>query len=186
MKQIQFIRFGGLSAVKQEAYKTSGSYTYHQPPVRYGIYCFPETAIERFLIGKDVFDNRRMIQVKLEEVKKDKLGYPCCMQVWRTEKDKEEFEKAFEDRNDERIEEIRKRQIYAIHAKPRKFSYTGNLWHHLIEYVPRKEVLAQKNTWVLTSYSAWLKAYQKDFVHTHFKEFKCSKDHLEVFIEKVN
>ena len=51
MRRIKFLRFGGLSPVKQEGY---GNDTFHAPPARYGIYCFPETAMERFLLGKGV------------------------------------------------------------------------------------------------------------------------------------
>jgi len=178
MKQIQFVRFGGLSPVKQLAY---GKDTFHAAPARYGIYCFPETSIERFLLGKGTFDNRRMIRTTDEE---------HAFQVWKDAKTAKFFEEHWESMSDDELAKFRKEKSYlAKHCRPRKFSYTGNLWHHLTEFVPHKEVLKSKNSWILTSYPVWLKAFQKDFNATrpaNHDGVNCSKDHLEVFIEKVN
>ena len=66
-----------------------------------------------------------------------------------------------------------------------------NCVHHLDKYVKVKDVLKRYQSWVLTSYDVWLKAFQRCYVndHAYSSEWKgyisCSKDHLEVFIEKV-
>lgn len=45
-----FVRFGGLDLKTQKGYKPNPE-TFHSPPSRRGIYCFPLKAIELFLIG---------------------------------------------------------------------------------------------------------------------------------------
>ena len=201
MKRIKFLRFGGLSPVKQEGY---GNDTFHAPPARYGIYCFPETAMERFLLGKGVFDNRRMVPVDVNKVKKDKDGYPQAMHLWKDKKSEEKLEELWERIDslkcddplkpilEKKIEELKeKNQIYCVHAKPRKFEHYGEVWHHLGKFVKVKDVLKRYQSWVLTSYDVWLKAFQKCYVndHAYSSEWKgfipCSKDHLEVFIESI-
>lgn len=185
--------------MKQEAY---GKETFHAPPARYGIYCFPETAIERFLLGKSVFDNRRMVPVDKNKVKKTE--YSLAMQLWKDVKSEKRFDELWERMYaleatdplkpilEKKIDDHReKNQMYCVHAKPRKFEHYGELWHHLGEYVKGKDILRMYQSWVLTSYNAWLKAFQKCYVndHAYSSEWKgligCSKDHLEVFIEAV-
>lgn len=48
-----FVRWGGLSPVKQKGYKQTrgGDATFHSPPSRRGIYAFPIKWIEHFLLG---------------------------------------------------------------------------------------------------------------------------------------
>ena len=201
MKRIKFLRFGGLSPVKQEGY---GKDTFHAPPARYGIYCFPETAMERFLLGKGVFDNRRMVPVDKDKVKKDKDGYPLAMLLWKDIKSEKKFNELYERMYDlkstdplksileKEIEELKeKNQVYCVHAKPRKFEYCGKVWHHLGLFVKGKDILRMYQSWVLTSYNVWLEAFKRCYVndHVYSSEWKglicCSKDHLEVFIESI-
>jgi len=48
-KKPEFIRFGGLSPVKQRGYTTNDEERgFHTPPARKGIYAFPRGYIELF------------------------------------------------------------------------------------------------------------------------------------------
>lgn len=58
-----FVRYGGLSSVPQKGYSTSNK-TPHSPPARKGVYAFPFKFEERFLLGKQDFDQRRMQWVR--------------------------------------------------------------------------------------------------------------------------
>lgn len=189
IKNIQFVRWGGLSSVKQEGY---GESTFHAPPARHGIYAFPETAIESFLLSKGTFDNRRMIRLDQDKIKKDEDGYEYHSKYWKNKKIKEQLEKAHEENDNATIEKILDdpdSMYWAKRSKPKKFSYTGELWHHLTAHVKQNDVLKRHESWILTSYKTWLKAFQKEY--SVIKTYKTtqgtgySKDHLEVFIEKV-
>ena len=48
---MKFIRFGGLSPLKQDHYDTSHEKTFHNPPRKRGFYAFPYPYIERFLLS---------------------------------------------------------------------------------------------------------------------------------------
>ena len=49
---MKFIRFGGLSSVKQKGYTNDESEIYvHTPPARRGIYAFTYPYVEPFLLG---------------------------------------------------------------------------------------------------------------------------------------
>lgn len=48
---MKFIRFGGLSPLKQDHYDTSDEKGFHNPPRKRGFYTFPYPYIERFLLG---------------------------------------------------------------------------------------------------------------------------------------
>lgn len=181
MKTIKFSRYGGLSPVKQEGYTNDESkMTFHTPPARKGIYCFPDGGQERFLLGKGHFDNRRMVKVDPERLKKDKYGYPNAMQLWKNEKVEKFFSDSIDNMTDEEVEQYRKENmIYAKHIRPKKFEYKGNIWHHL----KVKDPIAVHGSWYLTDYKTWLKAYGKELVAVKRENY--SKDHLEVFIERI-
>lgn len=186
---LKFVRFGDLSPVKQEAYGQEG---FHKPPARYGFYAFPESAIERFLLGKDVFDNRRMVKVNPDTCKKDDYGCPQAMQVWKDKKVYDLFLEMIDNKNtsSEQIELFRNLNCYyVLHKTPKHFTYTGNIWHHLSEHVLNVDVLSRKGSWVNTTYKAWLKAFQKEYANIKTvkvtKGWDTAKDHLEVFIERI-
>lgn len=180
---IKFIRFGGLSPVIQEGYGEDG---YHAPPARKGFYAFPETTIERFLLGSNVFDQRRMVKIDPSKVKKDEYGYPHGAVRWKDNKSAKFFDENYDKMSDDELKEYRnKNQCYTKHCKPKKFEYHGNIWHHL----QTRDVIKQKGSWVLSNYQSWLKAFRKEYAFhktslvTAFTRY--SKDHFEVFIERI-
>lgn len=86
--------------------------------------------------------------------------------------------------------------------KPKNFKYTGNIWHHLIEETPEHLILKLTEYWVLTDFNTYVKSFNKALhnkvkeqnsfrkdsklkpvLKSRYKQF--SKDHFEVFIEKV-
>lgn len=191
MNKIPFIRFGGLSPVKQKGYDASMP-SFHSPPARRGIYAFPESKIEKFLLGSSVFDQRRHVKVSSKKVKKDKDGYPLAMTVWKNEELYKRFIDVLDcedyDLSDDIYDELRNDgQILVKHCKPKKFYHTGDLWHHL--EVSPKDVLLKKGSWVLTSYEVWQKAFHKEVKLNKLQKVRCgygtTKDGYEVFIENM-
>ncbi len=187
----EFMRYGGLSPVTQKGFDASMP-TFHSPPARHGLYAFPAAHKERFLLGALTFDQRRMVRVDPERTKKDEYGYPHGMNLWRTENLHKEFEQMVDDPTvpDEVIQMFRERHcVLAKHARPRKFSHMGEIWHHIGVHVPRSEVLAERGSWVLTSHATYAKALAHDQARangTRVREgYGTTKDHLEVFIERI-
>lgn len=93
---------------------------------------------------------------------------------------------------------------YALYYKrPKIIFYEGNIWHHLLDFVSVKDIINQKGCWVLTDMKTYVQAYVKsdakeradlclkDNMDDSFKGIPSryrnyySKDHYEVFIEKI-
>jgi len=188
-KDIKFARFGGLSSVKQKGY-SSDTDNYHAPPCKRGFYAFLYPYYEPFLLSGYDFSGITTKHSKFERLK-DKKGNPV-----RTTND-ESFVRTssnwmkfwgFHEKSD----------IYdAIKPKkPKIFEYRGELWHHLGEYLAPNEILNTKGCWYLSDFKSYSKALRKDFaiqkkklrelgIDTNNPFAMCSKDHLEVFIEKI-
>jgi len=191
-KDIQFVRYGGLSSVKQKGYDVNMP-TFHSPPLRKGVYAFVWPYIEHYLLGKDTFDQRRMNWKKDPQGNKlqdnDDNENESSFPVWINEKAKKEFNELIDnDAAHEQIEQFRKEnQFLAEHIRPKKFKYTGELWHHL--NVPNKNAIQRKGNWVLTSFADYKKALYKEVGQLRKQKersgFGFSSDHLEVFIEKI-
>jgi len=191
-KGMQFVRYGGLSSVKQKGYSKDIP-TFHAPPVRRGIYAFPANAVELFLLGKGEFDQRRMEWKKDKEGKKrshkDYDSEMKDMTLWKDKKTEEQAKEIFEkEGRSEAYEKFEDENMFlAQHAKRKKFSYNGDIWHHL--NVPPHAVLQRKGDWIKTSFQDYEKAFKKDRgVDLKLRQregYGFSKDHLEVFIEKV-
>ena len=195
---IQFVRFGGLSSVKQKGYNPSMP-TYHAPPARRGIYAFVWPYIDVFLLGKDYFDPRRMKWIKDEQGNKKKYDDSLPwdkeqgMSVFKDKKMKEKWDELQERREKgekipkEDFDKLEQEQYLAENSKPKKFKYEGDIWHHLT--VPNNAVLQRRGDWVKTSFGDYVKALFKEV--GRIEEWKkrtgigFTKDHLEVFIEKV-
>ena len=92
--------------------------------------------------------------------------------------------------------------VFVKKPSPKIFEYTGNLWHHLGEYLGPSGVIKQKGGWTLSSFDEYVIALKKDNheaikLQTHeYNQRKIPystknpyngvcKDHLEVFIEKL-
>jgi hypothetical protein len=68
--------------------------------------------------------------------------------------------------------------------KPKIFTYTGDIWSHLEDYVKNKAgIKARKGSWILTDFATYREAVGKAIWKTKLQNY--SKDHLEVFIERL-
>lgn len=224
----QWTRFGGLSALKQEHFNSKafaeGRSTFHAPPRRSGLFAFPRGYEEPFLIGStcDVGHisnksfrlrnpaNKKQVLLWDEHITENDFGraVAASAELRQILKQKNIALKQLTSDDDGNIIVLR---------KPRQFTYKGELWHHLKEQVQPKDIIEEKGSWVLTSFSSWQKAFKavqhEDRQDLHatkkigsedalWKEFRAkralatdpysqtspltmSRDHLEVFIERV-
>lgn len=168
-----FVRFGGLSMKKQKGY---GSDTYHAPPTTRGFYAFPKISQEMFLVGS---------------LDKTQPGILPKDPDWSKMSDEEtkEYDK-------------KRKQIYSNIRK--EFTKTsGNIWHHLIDFVKTSDIIDNHGSWVKTSIDAWQKAFSKSSLSDRYgtgwgnetrgeKSINkargisgdYSKDHYEVFFDE--
>lgn len=201
----KFVRYGGLSRVKQKGFsgKSDDSRSFggfHVPPARKGIYAFPEHHIEIFLLG-GFYNNTHKY-----EFLKDRWGNTIHNRHpgWKLYSKQEKYwwiergewpDSPGEDSDDFDYESHRKVYLAKL-VKPRKFEYTGNLWHHLD--VPPGDIIKKHGSWVYTTHAVWAKSFRKTIreqsLNHDFSKHQSvygrdvySKDHLEVFIsDKVN
>jgi hypothetical protein len=174
--KLLFVRYGGLSSVRQEGYDPSMP-TFHAPPARRGIYAFVAQTVSRFLLSNEEFDPRRTEWVRDEagnRVPSDSDAARKLVPDW--------FQTSY-------LTRLAKdgRMYLARHKKPKYFRYEGNLWHHLS--VPRSEVLQEKGDWVLTSAESHRRAFRKAFHQRQYAQERAHPswllDEFEVFIEKA-
>ncbi len=182
---MKFVRFGGLSSVKQLGYNPKMP-TGHCPPARRGIYAFVFPHIERFLLSSTEFKEHRMVWIKDAEGNKinDKhtdyatlLNQPdtICVKL-KSKKPTTGFFRGIDDE-----------WYLARHVKPRHFNYDGEIWHHL----PAKpyEVIVRKGSWTKSSMQNYKNALEREVgkIESYKKRtgYGYMMDHFEVFIEKV-
>ena len=166
-----FVRFGGLNIKPQKGF---GRDTYHAPPASRGIYAMPKCCQELFLVGSlGIFQKGTM--------PKD----PKSWDGW----EQEDFD------------DLRKRCKRSLMVKRKQFvKISGNIWHHLGEWIDRNEVISEHNSWVKTSIKAWQKAFSKmslEYRYGNERDWSSksinenrgltgmySKDHCEVFFDE--
>lgn len=199
---MEFIRFGGLSSVKQKGYDSSMP-ALHSPPARRGIYAFPLGCIVPFLLGgsrntakgmhRYVRDKRgnRLNTDQHEDLFKNTQKKPYVTSTG--------FE-FFYDRNFYKVYSIDEHGFWRRPAKMKRFEYAGEIWHHLSHNLKPSQILATKGRWCLSDIDDYKIAFDKESlklrwdstaaVGKRITEIKgkfgvYSIDHLEVFIEKV-
>lgn len=176
-KKLVFLRFGGLSSVRQKAYQSDDEkMSVHHPPARRGIYAFVLPFFEPFLLGKRSFDPRRMEWIR------DKDGNII-------DEDHPEYGHYVElEKYGSHMRSNGKHALYR-NKKPIKFHYEGDIWHHLAHWVPRNEIIVEKGSWVKTSMQTYRNALNKESsnydYHRRRTGYSYSMDYMEVFIEKV-
>jgi len=170
--EISFCRVGGLSSVRQKGYDASMP-TFHSPPLRRGIYAFVWPHIEFFLLSG----------------KNSRIGSMSSKFSWLKDKEGNRIEDG-KDLGEKYWTELDPKddKWYYVKKKDMKyFEYYGEIWHHL--EVRPKDVIERKGEWVKTSFDAYKKAIIKEVGSRALMKkrdgYTYSKDHLEVFIEKV-
>lgn len=212
-----FYRWGNLNAIKhKEARGVDEDEWMHVAPVYKGIYAFPRGYVETFLISGTF--TQHILHKVTDELGNDVDESQFYEKDWKTPIKK--FRTYIKKRHI-KLREITSKQtpipgevdedgdpnyrfpIY-YRTRPKKFKYTGDLWHHLGDYCNEKDIIDRKHGWVKTSYKVWLTALHKCHTKERFDSYMyknkysicCNgnphtcpsfytKDHYEVFIEHL-
>lgn len=215
MKKIKFVRYGGLSPVKQDQYTTGEDKPFHNPPRRKGNYAFPYPYIEKFLLGVTNYPGHISNKAKwLKDEEGNKILDGDFYKGYDKKTDRFIINKKY-------INLLKKLKIkqsnigcqehndafyVTVHNKPRIFDYDGEIWHHLGDYLKPHQVIELNGSWVKSTMDDYLLALQLDIrdtkrdmlkivkkwdndiskylIRNPYKNFN-TKDHLEVFIEKI-
>jgi hypothetical protein len=194
-KRLEFVTFGGLNLNKQKGFGKHS--TFHSPPAVSGIYAFVWPLIEPFLLGGSEFvdpkkrgkgQRQRIVYVRDKDGNVVSNKHPdyekvSCQSTWTLQKKKW----SGDEENDD-AEWWLYRNAYR-----KKFTYSGNIWHHL--EVPEWTVLDRKKEWVKTDMETFIRALKAELHRCKVQSQKSwnskipsnnlrfiSKDHLEVFI----
>lgn len=216
-QNIKFVRFGGLSPMKQEHFKTESDY-YHNPPKRFGVFAFVHGYIETFLLGATYEPTN--ISNKSYWLKDDNGNKIKSKDFYYTVTIQDEYKIEYLSKiNPKYINLLKKRNIKAkdlwnygdyivVLKKPKIFNYYGEIWHHLGEHLKPHQILESKGTWVKSSIDDYIYSFNQEIKSVLKQKHKMdieynigfmgkqdpfdssiginfSKDHLEVFIEKI-
>lgn len=191
--ELRFVRYGGLSPVKQLSY---GKYTFHSPPARRGIYAFPWPYIERFLLTvSDMATGELHPKFQfVKDAKGNKISNRTHPDLYNqyTEKDRYySFSKTQDaaikkaDSGDWSIDTIDsatdfdQHEHFVVELKaPRIFTYDGPIWHHL-----NVAGGIRHNDWTKSDIGIYKDALRREVSKVKHGNF--TKDHLEVFIERL-
>lgn len=203
LKNLQFIRWGDLNPVKQKGYVPSEEDDFHSPPARKGIYAFPYPHIETFILGSRNFIPDRHEWVKRPDGKTRWVHKPeggKSKGFISTEKkltnllntgkiDQDQFDREMDKAEKEREEREELGYFLAKDKPPKKFTHEGDIWHHLITKAPEDKIKARKDRWIKTDIETYKNLLKKELVNMEkYKEregYGVAKDHLEVFIERI-
>lgn len=215
MTKMKFVRFGGLSPVKQDHYQTGEDKPFHNPPCKRGIYAFPYPYVEKFLLGAT--DDPTNISHKTQWLKDEngnKIKYKDFYGDYDSKTDKITI-------NPKYIRLLKKLGVkqddiwtstdsnnvsyVTVMKKPRVFEYDSEIWHHLSSHLKPHQIIGTSGSWVLSDMDNYLIALRLEIRVTKRQMLKSwtdisnmknyldkdpyktmfAKDHLEVFIEKI-
>lgn len=210
---IKFIRWGNLNPRKhKEARLSDDKKTYHTAPCYKGIYAFPEGLVEPFLLG-GVKPVNGKIQNRYFFLKDEDGNRITTDELYDFDEDynesiKPKYIKLLKDKglkrkdlSSEYVDDGKWCVTYVTNKHT--FSYRGNIWHHLELNAKKKEIIDRKGSWVLSRYDDYIKilkrtVYKERFEsYMHYRKYNAingnphscpsyySRDHFEVFIEKI-
>jgi hypothetical protein len=217
-RKLKFVRYGGLSSVNQRGYDPNKD-NFHAPPARRGIYSFVWPLMEPFLLGGDEFINPKKNEGEINRMNyvRDKDGniidsnHPEYAELCEKHSGKY-WSIGVDLKPSDEVDgwDVPTRWILMKKIKPKTFSYDGDIWHHFVEIVDERDVLARQGAWVKTSMETYKKCLRKVFHETtkdHMRDVRAYqdkekrngylnnarssglrygvKDMYEVFIEKV-
>lgn len=186
---MNFIRFGGLSPVKQEQYTTGEDKTFHNPPCKHGLYAFPFPYIEKFLLSSTDFPGHISNKTQwLKDENNNKIKFDDFFDItkeYNTKLDRFPV-------NTKYIKLLKKlniplsniRSIYdeekethyiTVLNKPKIFEYDGEIWHHLGEYLKPNQILSSSGSWTLSDMDNYKIALQTDIHDTKKDMIKLCK-----------
>ena len=214
MTKMKFVRFGGLSPVKQTHYETGEDKGFHNPPRKRVLYAFPYPYIEKFLLGAT--DDPTNISHKTQWIKDEdgnKIKYEDFYGDYNPKTDRCDINPKYQKLI--RKLGIKQDDIWAstsndvsyvtVMKKPRTFEYDGDIWHHLGNRLKPHQILATSGSWTkstmddyFTALTFEFRAAKKDMIKTMKDYVELSdlfkrdpykqhfaKDTLEVFIEQL-
>jgi len=186
MEKIKFLRFGGLSSVKQKHYlpEHDEDKSFHNPPRKKGIYAFPHKCVDKFLLGATnhpAQKNAKTFWIKdengnmltNEELEFDDKGdYVASKKLRRILKSKKiklsdvyyQPKKYYTyDELDEMPEDYYDDLKYYLTAyvKPKIFKYEGEIWHHFLDETKPGEILDRSGDWILSTYENYCKIFKR-------------------------
>lgn len=209
---MRFIRYGSLQPQKQSRY---GEDWFHSPPCKKGFYAFPYKYVEFFLLGatseptnssgksmwlKDDGGNRVLDNDIWDFDDYDRrTGNYGIKKEWATLLKKKNIK-----RNMLRstMDEVTEKHYVTVLKKPKDFDYDGELWHHLEYAIGNKRhlIIDEHGSWIKTDMKTYeyclkrsahiqhkdnRKDWGTDFVMNKDGNKLYSRDHLEVFFERV-
>lgn len=186
MSKMQFVRFGGLSPIKQTHYDTSKDKPFHNPPRKHGLYAFPYPYVEKYLLGatddptnishktqwlRDTDGNK----VKCDDFYDYKSGYdlklgdypivPKYVKLLKKLGIKQKDIWRTWDNKDEC-------HYMTVMKKPRTFEYGGELWHHLGHHLKPHQILGISGSWTLSDMDDYLFALNREIHETRKQMLK--------------
>lgn len=207
---MRFIRYGTLVPQYHDiSARANGEDWFHLAPVEYGFYAFPKNYVEYYLLGgvgygsvkngrwkflrdhsgnklymtydnyyndvfpDDVIKRCKELNIQLKDIRPyyEKNGVKISS-VYDT---------------DEISKDTKLPIVYP--TKRSEFNYNGLIWHHLINYVKRPEILKQVGEWILTDIKSYEKAFTKWQNQARYtlrqRGVRYMIDDLEVFIESI-
>ena len=194
MTKMKFVRFGGLSPVKQDQYTTGEDKSFHNPPRRHGLYAFPYPYVEKFLLGatdtpghvsnktkwlrdekgnriksNDFYDDEKGYDMKLD-------GYPIRPKYLNLLKKLNVKRKDIWSIFDEKD----KTTYITVLNKPRVFEYDGNIWHHLGLHLKPHQILGTSGSWYLSDMDNYNYALSMDIRSTKKDLLKSMKQYIDI------
>lgn len=178
-----WVRYGGLSPVKQKHRLKEDDAMFHTPPRRRGVFAFVDGFVEHFLIGSTCKINHPSNKVYRLY---DESGKTLCFEehadfhcdtggCYPTSKKLKKLLKK---------QGLKEKQIVCVEDEPavvgilrhpRTFYYDGVVWHHLRKTTEEKAIIDEWGAWILTSLNDWETAFRKN-VHT-------SRSALHAYVE---
>lgn len=198
---IYFIRWGNLNPVKhKEARKADEESWIHIAPCYKGVYAFPRGHVELCIVGGEFgAHNTRLLR--------DRAGNPIPNEDFYINYGENiipEYRRVVKKlgiRQRDLINIERNGTLYVgYNLKPKFFNYKGDIWHHLCQYVKKKDIIASKHGWIKTTFRAYLEALRQSSAVDRFNSalvennkydgdkepyFNYFNDMYEVFIEHI-
>ena len=212
-KNMLFVRWGNLNPRKHKEARLSDESddrTFHTAPCFKGIYAFPQGLVESFLLG-GVAPVSGKIQDRCFYLKDDCGNKIDENDFWKYDKDTNDFviakpyyvlllkkrgltKRQLSSYYDEQVN----KNFVIYSTNKHTFRYNGDIWHHLS--VDKRDVISERGGWTKTTFSVYIDAINrciaKDKFASYIKRddrhgnphaypYEFSKDHFEVFIERI-